>query len=53
MVKIRLKDNIFYPELTDVDFQKKTPDLDYGVISLGETNLRFPTRVSASKMSHY
>ena len=23
MVKIKLKDNIFYPELTDVDFQKK------------------------------
>ena len=23
MVKIKLKNNIFYPELTDVDFQKK------------------------------
>ena len=23
MVKIKLKNNIFYPELTDMDFQKK------------------------------
>ena len=23
MVKIKLKDDIFYPELTDMDFQKK------------------------------